>query len=280
MTYNKPKDVTYVEMCMYFDAHIYDDPEKRNDELLFQYLYLILYMLACKARFFSGYNSWKNYDDFAIYGATKIYTRYINPKHQAPEDRLVSVLNYCNSVLDHLKVDFQKETFNEIIGDKNNENAFYKLQNSMEEAVQASYCDNKELMQDIFNVFKHIREIIKEVVGKTPYVAEPITCKRLEMSILLTLLNQMTLPTNIDKRQVSIENKYTLLKRTKTDDIILWRLSNSYRNLVHILTVETKKQCSKQVGIIRADYELDSDDVTAILMTAYGNVARDDNEEF
>ena len=135
-------------------------------------------------------------------------------------------------------------------------------------------------MQDIFNVFKNVRSIIKEVVGRTPYAAEPITRQRLEMSILLSLINQMTLPTNIDKRQLSIENKYTLLKRLKTDDIILWRLSNSYRNLVHILTAETKKLCSKQVGIVRADYELDSDDVTAILMTAYGNVARDDNEEF
>ena len=86
MTYNRPDKVylppeydnkaknIYTRMALYFDLFIYSD--KRDDTLLYQYLYHIIYMLACRKKYFV---SWEDYDNFALYMATKVYMRYINP---------------------------------------------------------------------------------------------------------------------------------------------------------------------------------------------------------
>lgn len=50
MTYKKPAGVTYVQMCMYVDANIYK--EQKQENLLYEYIYHICYMLACKSHFF------------------------------------------------------------------------------------------------------------------------------------------------------------------------------------------------------------------------------------
>ena len=278
MTYNKPNDKSYTDMCIYFDAHIYDDPLVRSDELLYQYLYHIIYMLSCKAKYFEGPNSWKKYDEFALYAATKIYLRYTT--HTDPASRIKSVLNYCKNLLYPMKVDWQKETFNEIIGSREINDSCYDLQTSLENSVQASYCNNEELIEDILRVFTQLDTVIYKVVDRTPYKANPILRHRIAMSILLTLVNQTTLPTSLKDKPGEVEAKYNLLKKSKPDTLILWRLGESFFNLIHVLTAEVKKECSNMVGMVRADYELADEDVTAILMTAYGNVARDDNEEF
>ena len=64
MTYNKPPNMTYTAMCIYFDNNIYTSD--RDDNILYQYLYHICYMLACKSRYFRNY---EDYDDFALYAS-------------------------------------------------------------------------------------------------------------------------------------------------------------------------------------------------------------------
>ena len=290
MTYNRPTHVDlppeydkkatnlYSRMALYFDLYIYNDPENRDDERLYQYLYHIVYMLACKKKFFSGPNMWEYYDKFALYAATKVYTRYIN--HLEPELRLKSVLNYVKALLNPMRVDWQKEAFNEIIGTEEDPDEFYELQTSMEDSVKSSYCDNEELINDILLVFEHIGDVIRKIVDRTPYRKNPIMKHRLGMSILLTLVNQATLPRVILNKPGEVEYKYSLYKKDKSDKVVLWRLEDKYHNLIQILTAEVKKECSNLVGMVRNDYELSDEDVTAVLMTAYGNVARDDNEEF
>ena len=61
MIYQKPKDVTYTEMCMYIDDNVYKD--NFDERLVYEYIYHIVYMLAKKAQYFKK-NSY--YDDFAI----------------------------------------------------------------------------------------------------------------------------------------------------------------------------------------------------------------------
>lgn len=278
MTYNKPNDKTYTEMCMYFDKHIYDDPSVRNDGLLYQYLYHIVYMLSCKEKYFEGPNSYEDYDKFALYAATEIYTRYINPKHM--DNKIKSVLNYVKNTLRYLRVDYLKESFNSILGREDLDETYHGLKQSMEDSVQSSYCDRSELIESILSVFKDITKVVKDIVNRTPYSVEPIVKHRLVMSILLTLTNEVTLPNKLLNRNTDTKYKYSLYKKDKSSKVILWRLPATYSNLVHVLTARAKKECGHKVGTARADFDLSNDDVTAILMTAYGNVARDNNEEF
>ena len=73
MMYTKPRDVSYTEMCIYIDEHIYS--ESYDENLIFEYLYHITLMLAKKNNYF---NKLSDYDNFAIYGATHLFMRLID----------------------------------------------------------------------------------------------------------------------------------------------------------------------------------------------------------
>ena len=75
MTYTRPKDVTITAMCIYIDDHIYNGDY--NEELVFEYLYHIVYSLSCKDKFFSRF---EDYDAFALFCATKIFMRLIDKR--------------------------------------------------------------------------------------------------------------------------------------------------------------------------------------------------------
>ena len=72
MFYKKPYDISYTEMAIYVDNHIYSND--RDDDKIFEYLYHISHMLAVKRCLFT---SAKNYDDFSIYFATETFLRLI-----------------------------------------------------------------------------------------------------------------------------------------------------------------------------------------------------------
>lgn len=296
MTYNRPNYVPlppeydkkakniYTRMSLYFDLNIYKEP--RNDTLLYQYLYHIIYMLACRKKFFV---SWDDYDKFAIYMATKIYLRYISPKHQEEEDKLKSVLNYCKSLLYPTKVDFLKENYAEIIGsDPKSDNDFSILRDSMIEGVQSDHRNNELILNEIIGEFEFLPKLIWKEVKKTPYTTDTVFTHRLFMSVLLTVAKGVTLSnqaiSKIQKRLargLDIDDfMLTSLMKERESSVTLWRLDNKYYNLINLLAFKVRKKCGENVGLIRQDYELSSEDVTAVLMSAYGNVARDDNEEF
>lgn len=283
MTYNKPKGITYVDMCKYFDAHIYSDD--RDDNTLYQYLYHIVYMLACKKRYFA---SWAEYDAFALYMSSKVYLRYINPSHQGQDDRIKSVLNYCKNLLYPTKVDFQKETYAEIFGPTPKMDAdFSGMRQDMEDRVQASHIDAGMLLDDLVAEFSGLSKVIRSEVAKTPYALDPIISRRLFMSVLLTMVNGMTLSnpacSKLAKRQKGRPDYdaavLDALRRERDAAPTLWRLDKSFADTVHILTIKVRRKCGEKIHMVRRGFELSDDDVAAVLASAYGNVLRDDNEE-
>lgn len=284
MTYNKPENITYVEMCIYFDEHIYS--EDRDDNILYQYLYHIIYMLACKKRYF---NTWEEYDLFALYMATKVYLRYINPNHQEAEDRIKSVLNYCKNLLYPTKVDFQKETYAEIFGsDPNRDDDFFSLKSDMVENVQVSHTDTELLMEDLVSEFKALSKIIWKEINKTPYVNDKILCRRLFMSVLVTVVKGLTLSNavkdKLQKKALKGSDTEALvlesLTKERESSTTLWRLGSEYTDIVSMLAFKVRKRCGENINLVRKEFELSDEDVNAVLASAYGNVLRDDNEEF
>ena len=75
MTFIRPKDVTYTDMCIYIDNNIYTDNYDVNT--VYEYLYHIIFMLAKQSQLF---NKHKYYDSFAIFGASRVYFRLTNKK--------------------------------------------------------------------------------------------------------------------------------------------------------------------------------------------------------
>ena len=68
MLFYKPKNLKYTTMAIYIDEHVYTDD--CNDNLIFEYLYHLSYMLAHQGKFFQTFS---DYDDFAIYCATNYF---------------------------------------------------------------------------------------------------------------------------------------------------------------------------------------------------------------
>lgn len=282
MTYNKPNDKTYVEMCIYFDKHIYD--KDRDDTLLYQYLYHIIYMLACKKKYFV---SWEDYDNFALYMATKVYMRYINPKHQGEKGRIKSVLNYCKNLLYPTKVDYQKDTFTEIIGSEPEAKDFSTLRNNLMESVQSSHRDIMELLYDLSKEFEHIPELINDEIINITHSKDKRFKHRIFVSVLLTLLSSITFSKSIDKKIKTKQDKGPIndklviknLVKEMGSSVILWRLGPEWTNLVKLITLKVRKRCGMAVRLTKKEYDLSDDEVLAVLATAYGNIARDNNEE-
>ena len=109
----KPKGVSYTDMCIYIDKTFYT-PE-RDDTLCFTYMYLLAYMLSCKAKYF---NSYEDYDAYSCFLAQSTYHRMADKK-KVP---VKSVLNYMKSIMYFRKVAYLRDSFSEVIDPEYNTN--------------------------------------------------------------------------------------------------------------------------------------------------------------
>lgn len=277
----------HARMAIFFDNNIYKEPEDRNDTLLYTYLYHIIMMLAKKESYFK---TLKDYEDFSCYMATKLYLRYINPEHTKKHGKIKSVLNYCKALLHHTKVDYQRDSFNEIIGVDNKGNydgTSDALKIQLEESIQQSYCDNNSLLEAINDELDNIPDAIKKAVRESHYKEGTSMFHRLYISTLLSFLNCSTLcNSSIKKLQNREERGYDndkfmldLYKKEAENCIILWRLDNKYYRLVHLLTHKARVKFAQRIINTRESLKMTPDELSAVMMSAYGNTLRDDNEE-
>ena len=75
MIYTKPKDMRFVDMVIWVDKNMYKDD--CDDEKLYEYLYLIISMLASKKKLM---NTWSDYMDFYMWAASRVYMRIKSKK--------------------------------------------------------------------------------------------------------------------------------------------------------------------------------------------------------
>lgn len=279
MTYNKPKNVSYTDMAIFFDKNI--KKSNRNDNLLYEYLYHIIYMLANKARYFHDF---QDYDEFALYAAGKIYMRAIN--QDKTEKPIKSILNYVKAVIYPMKVDYQKETYDEIINPDVDERINgEKLKNNLQSPIQSEY--QQGLMDEIYKQLDFLSGYIKDVVNESPYKNDPIVLRRLYISVLLSFLNGVTITNSglhkLKRRELkALDTDNTtikMLEKEKEISTVLWRLDDSLTNYVEMLTNKVRKKFGRDLIEIRKSYELSEEDMTAIMMSAYSTDQNDNNEE-
>lgn len=285
MTYNIPPGLTFTKMAMYFDEHLND--RERDDGLLYQYVYHLVYMLARQKNYFQKY---EDYDAFAIYAATKIYLRAINqPREDSGSQTkpIKSILNYTKAVLYPMKVDFQKETYEERINpDIDSRIDGEKLLDNMHNAIQSDY--QLGLLEEIFSQLEILPRYIEEVVQESPYKNDVLTARRLHMSILISFLKGITI-SNTGLEKVKIREA----KNLKTDDVVLkmlekekensttvWRLNDSMLNYVEVLTNKVRKKFGQDLVELSQSFLLTDAELEAVVMSAYQGDSRDDNEEF
>ena len=278
-TYSKPKNVSYTEMAMFFDKHI--KKPNRDDNLLYEYVYHIVYMLANKSKYFHDY---QDYDEFSLYAANKIYMRAIN--QDKTEKPIKSILNYIKAVIYPLKVDYQKETYDEVINPEVDDRINgERLKNNLHAPILADYREG--LMEEVYQQLNYLPKYINEVVQESPYKNDALVARRLYISVLLSFLNGVTLTNQgiekLKRREIKMldtdNTAIKMLEKEKEISTLLWRLDESLINYVEILTNKVRRKFGRDLIEIKKSHELPEEDLKAIMMSAYNTDQTDNDEE-
>lgn len=251
--FQKPEDVRYVDMAIYIDEHVYEENFDAN--LIFDYIYQLINMLAHKASLFKN-NQY--YEDFALKSATSIYMRLTNKKQfefdengQPKLPRVKSVLNYIKKTLYAMKVDFEQEEYEKVQPELEAAYSYseeYSLHNRLMESVD-------RLRVTDFSICMHdVCKTIKNYLSHIPYRNDRAVWGNIYLSCLLSLLNSITL-SNKNKKRISrlgeratSEIIYSMYEQERLDQVILFRLDESMRGYINILTNSIRHLIAKDLA--------------------------------
>ena len=283
----KAKEV-HARMAVYIDHYIYGPKNERDDAKIYEYIYHITYMLACKAKMFQKA---EDYDEFSLYSATKVYGRLINERQFVEEpgkkklEKITSILNYIKNSLYGMKVSFQKESFNQIF---DSELGFdgNSLSQSLKSEAQQQY--NAGLYDAVLDSIDKLPYIIRKVVKSTPYSNDPIMSRRLYMSCLLSFLNSIKLPNKViqklSKKEENGNNvdsaKIEYIDEQSNNSVILWRIDKILYDYVDILVKRVKHMLVINISGDIKEFELPDEVLNQIIkspLAEYSNHNVEDN---
>lgn len=271
MLWKKPDNKSWTEICKEFDKEFYE--EDRDDTKLFQYMYAIYYMLACKAKSFEGPDSFRKYDEFAYFAARTVYMRYM--KKQKEGEKIKSILNYAKGTRQFLKIMWQNEDYAKIYNPEVDEDLdMSAFKESMVDSIQSDY--NQGMDFEVEQELANIVDIIKDVVNDTPYKRDKIMSKRIYKSCLLSFLNSITLSNNYKtrgaKKSKDAPNDDTILKelqKERENEVILWHLNDSMKDYIKILNTKVRNKLVEDIVDTKSFYEIPSETMDAIIASGY-----------
>lgn len=202
MTYKKPDDVSYIDMCIYIDNHVYEEDCDLN--LVYQYLYLLAYMLASSTQMLK----YKYLDSFALFAANKMYFRLTNKKQFEVNEngehklsRVKSIMNYLKSSIYFLKVDFEQSEYYQEINLSGQETSLsYNFDNVV--STSLSGIDLIEFEMTMGDVSQTCIRFLETI----PYDKNSTMWLNIYVSTMLTFLNMVTLNRKSKKRVDELTN--------------------------------------------------------------------------
>ena len=237
LTYNKPRDLTYTDMCIWIDTNMYD--ENCNDSKLYEYLYHIINMFARKNSYFSHAHY---YDDFALSSASRLFMRIRDTRLT----KIKSILNYIKTVIYPYKVEFEKENYVE-----NNEDSRiiytdeYSLGTNLLEEVD--FFDKLDFRYTLEN----IDLIVKSYLNKIPKRRNSSEWYNIYLSCVLTLLNEFDISSvkKVSKSSLTDKELHSLYLDAYNQEPIIYHLDKSYANYIKVLVNELKNVIAKNLAI-------------------------------
>lgn len=274
MTFTKPRDLKYTDLCIYIDNHIYD-PDC-DEEKCFEYMYHLFYILSVKGKMFL---TAADYDGYALYGATQLFLRYRRGQKEGSTLKPIkSCLNYIKKVLYPLKVNYQKTTFAQVFPKEDEDGVITKLAESKAEEVRR---DTNALMRVEYTYcLSQIAATVRLVIEESPYAHNPAMSHNLYLSCLLTLLKTITMN---NKNKARIENKENrklpianladkIYAEESKDSPVTFHLDKSMGNYIKTLVARCKREITKDLRYIIGSYELPDSVMKDILMQPLENI--------
>lgn len=263
MIWKKPADKKYTELCMYIDENIPNiaiagkNPD--IEDTVYNYLWLLVKALAIKKCMF---NDFQDYDAYAFYSANRLFfalrKNYIN-QGKMIKGKLIrpikSCLNYTKRLLYPMKIEYQRETFREIISEEFVSKKFdaYNFQEQMRASTKESLGVSRQFLDYVQNSLTNIDVLLENVLKKSPFNKNTTEYKKLKMSLMLNAL-------------------YSLKTKKKLDSeiatIILWKLPKSMSSYVRILLKEFYSEIKTEIMDCHKAADLDDALVDRILQNA------------
>lgn len=290
VTYNKPKGLKYTDMCIFIDKNFADtiNPNEKPEleAKIFEYLYHIIYALALKSGYFKNF---ADYDPYALYAATEIYTamhkKLVNNGKEIRGKIVVPVkscLNYIKATIYPLKVNYQKDSFNLVLNPENYD--LDRIEEKYKESIQVSYRWNNDEAYEaaIIDLPKHINEIL----DKSPFRNDLLMREKLTASILLTILNDITIPNALKDKLLSRYEQTNNIKQTAKiklyyknykKDVIQWHLDEDLSNYIRFLANKANKEFSKSLKYYIHSTDLADELLDSIMQGVY-DTSTDDSE--
>lgn len=266
MLYKKPANMKYVDMAIYIDEHVRD--ENADMSLIFSYMWQLFYILAYKKGMFQNP---KDYEEYALYGATQLLLRYEKEKISPSLTPIKSSLNYIKRLLYPFKVNYQKATFAQIFKEESlNEQPLAIRDNEIRKARSS---EDSFIEVESTYYLSQLPKTIKYLISDSPYVNDKATFSNIYLSCLLTLLKKFTMSrVSLEKLQSREEKGTSVLKlidkiyqEEEKDNVVVYHLDPSMANYISTLVNRCRKEIVKDLRIIVGSHELSDAIVKDIL---------------
>ena len=263
MLCKKPANMKFTDLCIFIDQNVPnivnpgENPELENT--IYNYLWLLVKALAIKKRMFTDF---KDYDMYAFYAANRLF--FALRKNQINQGKTIkgkvirpikSCLNYTKALLYPMKIEYQRESFKEIIDAEFVSKKFdaftYKEQLKNKARSQSEVSQHfKELVQELFI---QSGTILDKILQKSPFNKATPEYQNLKISILLTSIQ-------------ILKNKKKL--DAVPQSIILWHLPKSMTNYTKILLKEFFTELKLEIMDCYKESDLNDTDLENILLSA------------
>jgi len=272
MIYKKPMGVRYTDMAIWIDKNAYS--EECKDDTLFEYLYLLTDMFARKYQFFKKASY---YDDFSLYCASYFFNRLKNKKqYEITEDGIPklkpikSILNYIKRTIRARKIDFEQDNFNQTCLSYEDCDA-HDVDRDRILMAYKSYHDYNGCEFSL--CLETLPRCVFETCKRTPYFGVKNIFKDLYVSVLLTILNQITLTVSEEiklngiKGMVSefyIDHLYEYTDPMKS--VIVYGSCKKMENYILFLANRSKKTLARDLSAIIHSWEPSDAVIDSLIM--------------
>ena len=230
MTYEKPGNITYTQMAMWVDNNYHK--VDCDTSILYEYLYHLSNMLAHR---FNYCTNERDYDDFSLYCASRLYMRLYDDKnmYKGKEIKPIkSTLNYLKQVIYPYKCDFFKNSI-ETVEDSLMETNF--------DATYFAHIDRLSFQSSVSTISQTVRNYLQ----KLPRKKDSSQWHNIYISCMLTLLNSIT--PDVDHKIGSIDESMKVYLELRELPPILYGLGEEYQDYIKVLVNEVRHIICKEL---------------------------------
>ena len=217
------------------------------------------------------FQNFNDYDGYAFYAAKRLYfalKNNYNNQGKIIKGKLIrpikSCLNYTKALLYPMKIEYQRETFNEVISEEFASKTFDSLALKENLKAQATQSQPDILLQlELEGTARAIPYLLEHILAQTPFKKNSLDYTKVKITLLLNCYQSLTKKGNFDNNPATI---------------ILWNLPKSMSEYIRVLLKKFYTSLKEKIIDCFKDTQIDDTILDKIISTPDGEY-KEYNEE-